>query len=96
MKSNGYCACGFYLYEALTWSQANTACKSKGGRLPEIVSAIENEDVFKFKVNNKTEFLPNEDPFKFEVSNILKLKTGINLISAQTLVIVAKSVFSHL
>ena len=50
---------------------------------------------FKFYLQ-KTEFLPNEDSFKFEVSNILKLKTGIKLISAQTLVIVAKSVFSHL
>ena len=37
-KANGDCACGFILWEVLTWTQAIQACKARGARLAEIYS----------------------------------------------------------
>jgi len=33
-KSNGQCACGFYLGTGLTWQQARDECHAQGARLP--------------------------------------------------------------
>ena len=50
MKSDGQCACGFYLDDGLTWEQARDQCNAHGGRLPEIYSDAENEAIFEWKV----------------------------------------------
>jgi hypothetical protein len=33
-KSNGQCACGFFLDTGLTWQQARDECHAQGARLP--------------------------------------------------------------
>ena len=47
-KANGDCACGFILWEVLTWTQAIQACKARGARLAEIYSIEENNDIKSF------------------------------------------------
>ena len=49
-KTNGDCACGFVLWEVLTWAQAFEKCKQRKARLPEINSEQENQDLFALKV----------------------------------------------
>ena len=49
-KSDGSCACGFFLASGLTWSQAVDQCAAFGARLPEIQTPEENADIFKIKV----------------------------------------------
>ena len=51
-KSDGSCACGFFLEVGLTWSQAVDQCKAFGARLPEIHTPAENADIYNIKVNN--------------------------------------------
>ena len=51
VKSNGSCACGFFLENGLTWNEALDRCSTLGAHLPEIRSPQENEDIFKLKVN---------------------------------------------
>ena len=50
-KTNGYCSCGFILWEVMTWSQAFKACNARGARLPEIYSSGENKDIKSFLVS---------------------------------------------
>ena len=45
-KSDGSCACGFYL-GYLPWHEAINECLGKGARLPEITSQQENDDIFR-------------------------------------------------
>ena len=49
-KLNGACACAFVLPGTMSWSDANSQCKAKGARLPEIFSDTENADSFNLKV----------------------------------------------
>ena len=51
VKSDGSCACGFYLEQNLTWIEADDRCFSLGAHLPEVKSPHENEDIYKLKVN---------------------------------------------
>jgi len=49
-KSDGTCACGFFLERGLPWQQAVDKCRSFGARLPEIYSAVDNAKIFSLKV----------------------------------------------
>ncbi len=49
-KSDGTCACGFYLEKGLTWTQAKDRCFAQGARLPEIYNADDNDAILKLKV----------------------------------------------
>ena len=49
-KSDGSCACGFYLDRGLTWREAADACHALGASLPEIFSADDNEAILKLRV----------------------------------------------
>ena len=49
-KSDGTCACGFFLERGLTWQDAVNQCRSFGARLPEIYSAEDNAKIFSLKV----------------------------------------------
>ncbi len=50
IKSNGDCACGFFIPKNLTWREAADECYSHGARLPETYTAEENKDIFDLKV----------------------------------------------
>ena len=50
IKSDGMCACGFYLENELSWRQAADMCNDLNARLPEIYSEPENTDIFSLKV----------------------------------------------
>jgi hypothetical protein len=50
-KSDGTCACGFFLENGLSWEQAVNQCHALGARLPEIYSAEDNKQIFNLKVN---------------------------------------------
>ena len=50
VKSDGSCACGFFLELNLTWIEAHDRCTALGAHLPEVKSPQENEDIFKLKV----------------------------------------------
>jgi hypothetical protein len=54
-KSDGKCACGFFLEKGLSWRQASDQCRTLGARLPEIKSAQENDDIFSVKVCTRTQ-----------------------------------------
>ena len=49
-KANGDCACGFYIWSVLSCKNAFDACGANGGRLAEIYSSQENDDVWSFMV----------------------------------------------
>jgi hypothetical protein len=49
-KSDGTCACAFFLERGLSWPQAAEKCRSFGARLPEIYSAEDNAQIFSLKV----------------------------------------------
>jgi len=49
-KSDGSCACGFYLETDLTWREAADRCYAQGARLPEIYSAADNEVILNLRV----------------------------------------------
>jgi hypothetical protein len=49
-KANGDYYCAFAIRDVLNWFQADDACQSKGGRLPEIYTLKENMDILKLKV----------------------------------------------
>ena len=50
-KSDGNCACGFFLETTVTWRQAIDTCAARGARLPEVKSDQENTDLFTLKVS---------------------------------------------
>ena len=50
-KSNGQCACGFTLPNALTWDQAHSQCNLKQARLPEVFNGEDNSNIFQRKVS---------------------------------------------
>ena len=50
-KSDGKYFCGFTVKANLNWKQADDACKTKGGRLPEIYSISDNSDINKQRVS---------------------------------------------
>ena len=52
-KSDGSCACGFFLESGLTWFESVDQCTALGARLPEIHTPKENADIFKLKVTLK-------------------------------------------
>ena len=49
-KQDGSLACGFFLAQGLTWSQANAGCSDMGARLPVINTEQENKDLFNILV----------------------------------------------
>ncbi len=49
-KSDGSCACGFYLEKGLSWRAAADRCYAQGARLPEIYSAADNDAILKIRV----------------------------------------------
>ncbi len=49
-KSDGSCACGFYLETDLSWREAADRCYAQGARLPEIYSAAENDAILNLRV----------------------------------------------
>jgi hypothetical protein len=51
-KTNGMCACGFYLENQLSWREAADKCHDLGARLPEIYSYEENIDIMNLKVSS--------------------------------------------
>jgi len=50
-KSDGHCACGFFLETGLTFQTAADTCNSLGARLPEINSTKENNDIISLMVS---------------------------------------------
>ena len=52
-KSDGECACGFFIDQELTWIEAVRECQAYGARLPKITSAKENADIFSLNVSKK-------------------------------------------
>ncbi len=56
---NGMCACAFYLGRGMSWTSANSTCRSLGARLPEIMNLQENVDIYKLMVCSqfKNQFL---------------------------------------
>ena len=51
-KSDGTSYCAFTIKDSLNWFQADEACKLKGGRLPDIESVTQNNEILKLKVLN--------------------------------------------
>jgi hypothetical protein len=51
-KSDGHCACGFYLEVGLTFQTASASCQSYGARVPEINSTKENNDIITLMVRD--------------------------------------------
>ena len=49
-KSDGTCSCGLILPDKYNWDNANAKCKAIGARLPEVITASENTDIFNLKV----------------------------------------------
>jgi hypothetical protein len=49
-KEDGSSACGFFLSQGLTWSQANASCSAMEARLPVITTSQENQDFFNILV----------------------------------------------
>ena len=54
-KSDGQCACGFFLEDKLSWYGARATCLAKGGRLPEVYSEEDNAAIFDLKVTIPSE-----------------------------------------
>ena len=50
VKSNGQCACGFFLSGTISWFQAKDQCASQGAQLPEIYSSEDNDNIFQLRV----------------------------------------------
>ncbi len=49
-RSEGNCACGFFLQKGLTWNVANHTCHAEGARLPEVYSAADNDAIQALRV----------------------------------------------
>jgi len=49
-KSDGKFYCGFTIKAYLNWYQAADACKTRGGRLPEVYSFEDNLSIMQQKV----------------------------------------------
>ena len=68
-KSDGSCACGFYLEQGLTWREAADRCYAQGARLPEIYSAADNKAILKLRVIQMFYFVLKRKPcVLFEIS----------------------------
>jgi len=50
-KSDGKCACSFYIEKRTKWKSAILKCQSYGARLPEIMSAEDNEAILSSMVS---------------------------------------------
>jgi hypothetical protein len=66
-KSDGKCACGFFLEKGLSWRQASDQCRTLGARLPEIKSAQENNDILSVKVCTRIQIFTLLEVFLFTV-----------------------------
>ena len=53
-KSDGTCACSFLIDQRMNWTSAVETCESVGARLPEILSAEDNADIFELMVSLKS------------------------------------------
>jgi hypothetical protein len=82
-KSDGTCACAFFLERGLPWQQAVEKCRSFGARLPEIYSAEDNAKIFSLKVIFKF-LLSNNFKEWFILTNFMyaKINTFLQLIIA--------------
>jgi hypothetical protein len=52
-KSDGRCACGFFIEQELTWIEAVRDCQARDARLPKIMSEKDNSDIFSLNVSQK-------------------------------------------
>ena len=57
LKSDGKYFCGFTVKSSLNWQQADDACKTRGGRLPEVYNFNDNVDIMKQRVSSRRQYL---------------------------------------